>query len=82
MRRLRTDFIDLYQVHRDDPTTPLAETLEAFSRLVTAGKVRAIGARTRCHCRGAQEAGKRQLMLVLSEGAKGTRPKPIEISLK
>jgi aryl-alcohol dehydrogenase-like predicted oxidoreductase len=44
LRRLRTDFIDLYQVHRDDPTTPLAETLEAFSRLVKAGKVRAIGA--------------------------------------
>ena len=44
LRRLRTDFIDLYQVHRDDPTTPLTETLEAFSRLVKAGKVRAIGA--------------------------------------
>jgi aryl-alcohol dehydrogenase-like predicted oxidoreductase len=44
LRRLRTDFIDLYQVHRDDATTPLAETLEAFSRLMTAGKVRAIGA--------------------------------------
>jgi aryl-alcohol dehydrogenase-like predicted oxidoreductase len=34
LRRLRTDFIDLYQVHRDDPSTPLAEPLEAFSRLV------------------------------------------------
>jgi aryl-alcohol dehydrogenase-like predicted oxidoreductase len=43
LRRLRTDVIDLYQSHRDDPTTPLAETLEAFSRLVKAGKVRAIG---------------------------------------
>lgn len=43
LRRLRTDRIDLYLSHRPDPDTPVAETLEAFSRLVRDGKVRAIG---------------------------------------
>ncbi len=44
LRRLGTDRIDLYQAHRDDPKTPIEETLEAFGDLVAAGKVRAIGA--------------------------------------
>jgi aryl-alcohol dehydrogenase-like predicted oxidoreductase len=44
LRRLQTDYIDLYQAHRDDPETPLEETLEAFAGLIAAGKVRAIGA--------------------------------------
>jgi aryl-alcohol dehydrogenase-like predicted oxidoreductase len=44
LRRLRTDHIDLYQAHVDDPTTPLEETLGAFSELVRSGRVRAIGA--------------------------------------
>lgn len=44
LKRLRTDYIDLYQAHRDDPATPLEETLGAFDELVRAGKVRAIGA--------------------------------------
>jgi aryl-alcohol dehydrogenase-like predicted oxidoreductase len=44
LRRLRTDYIDLYQSHTDDPDTPLEETLEGYSRLVQDGKVRAIGA--------------------------------------
>lgn len=44
LRRLRTDYIDLYQSHWDDPATPLEETLTAYSRLIAAGKVRAIGA--------------------------------------
>ncbi len=44
LRRLRTDYIDLYQAHRDDPETLLEETLEAFAGLIAAGKVRAIGA--------------------------------------
>lgn len=44
LRRLRTDFIDLYQAHTDDAATPLEETLDAFDRLVKAGKVRSIGA--------------------------------------
>jgi aryl-alcohol dehydrogenase-like predicted oxidoreductase len=44
LRRLQTDQIDLYQAHEDDPDTPLAETLGAFTELVRQGKVRAIGA--------------------------------------
>lgn len=44
LRRLRTDHIDLYFAHKDDPGTPLEETLEAFARLLQEGKVRAIGA--------------------------------------
>ena len=44
LRRLRTDVIDLYQAHEDDPTVPLEDTLGAFARLIEQGKVRAIGA--------------------------------------
>ncbi|HWX47195.1 MAG TPA: aldo/keto reductase [Roseomonas sp.] len=44
LRRLRTDVIDLYQSHKDDPETPLEETLGAYAELIKAGKVRAIGA--------------------------------------
>ncbi len=44
LRRLRTDRIDLYYAHADDPDTPLEETLAAFDELVRAGKVRAIAA--------------------------------------
>src|SRR3954462_12995066 len=44
LKRLQVDTIDLYQTHKDDPKTPVEETLEALARLVKAGKVRAIGA--------------------------------------
>jgi aryl-alcohol dehydrogenase-like predicted oxidoreductase len=44
LQRLQTDYIDLYQAHRDDPATPLDETAEAFDSLVRAGKVRVLGA--------------------------------------
>ena len=44
LRRLQTEYIDLYQTHRDDPDTPVEETLEAYALLVQQGKVRAIGA--------------------------------------
>jgi len=44
LRRLQTDYIDLYQSHTDDTSTPLDETLEAYSQLIREGKVRAIGA--------------------------------------
>lgn len=44
LRRLRTDYIDLYQSHWDDLDTPVEATLEAFAKLIRAGKVRAIGA--------------------------------------
>lgn len=42
LRRLQTDYIDVYMAHHDDPETPLEETLEAFSLLVQQGKARAI----------------------------------------
>ncbi len=44
LKRLQIDVIDLYQAHRDDPTTPLEETMAAFNDLVQQGKVRYIGA--------------------------------------
>jgi len=44
LERLQTDYIDLYQSHEDDETTPLEESLEAFGKLIEQGKVRAIGA--------------------------------------
>jgi aryl-alcohol dehydrogenase-like predicted oxidoreductase len=44
LRRLRTDYIDLYQSHCDDAGTPLEETLQAYAELIRQGKVRAIGA--------------------------------------
>jgi aryl-alcohol dehydrogenase-like predicted oxidoreductase len=46
LRRLGTDVIDLYQIHRPDPTTPMAETLSALNDLVRQGKVRYIGLST------------------------------------
>lgn len=44
LRRLGTDYLDLYIVHRFDASTPIEETMEALDRLVRAGKVRALGA--------------------------------------
>ena len=44
LRRLQTDYIDLYQSHRDDPETPIEETLSGYADLIKAGKVREIGA--------------------------------------
>jgi aryl-alcohol dehydrogenase-like predicted oxidoreductase len=44
LKRLQTDYIDLYQSHRDDTNTPLEETLSAYAQLIQQGKVRAIGA--------------------------------------
>jgi aryl-alcohol dehydrogenase-like predicted oxidoreductase len=44
LARLQTDYIDLYQSHRDDPATPVEETLEAYAELIRQGKVRVIGA--------------------------------------
>ena len=43
LRRLQTDYIDLYQIHRPDPDTDIEETLSALSDLIRDGKVRAIG---------------------------------------
>lgn len=44
LKRLQIDHIDLYQSHKDDPNTPLDETLSAFEQLIQQGKVKAIGA--------------------------------------
>lgn len=44
LKRLGTDYVDLYQIHRWDPNTPIEETMEAFHDLVKVGKVRYIGA--------------------------------------
>jgi aryl-alcohol dehydrogenase-like predicted oxidoreductase len=44
LQRLQTDHIDLYQSHRDDPETPIEETLSAYADLIKQGKVREIGA--------------------------------------
>jgi aryl-alcohol dehydrogenase-like predicted oxidoreductase len=44
LRRLQTDYIDLYQSHRDDPETPIEETLSSYAGLIKEGKVREIGA--------------------------------------
>ncbi|MZQ81083.1 aldo/keto reductase [Paenibacillus sp. 5J-6] len=46
LRRLGTDYIDLYQMHRPDPNTDIGETLSALSDLIRSGKVRAIGSST------------------------------------
>jgi aryl-alcohol dehydrogenase-like predicted oxidoreductase len=44
LRRLQTDYLDLYQIHRWDPNTPIEETLDSLNDLVRAGKVRYLGA--------------------------------------
>jgi len=44
LKRLQTDYIDLYQTHKDDEGTPVEEALEAYSQLIKEGKVRCIGA--------------------------------------
>jgi aryl-alcohol dehydrogenase-like predicted oxidoreductase len=43
LKRLRTDYVDLYQLHADDPKTPLDETLEALDTIVKSGKARYVG---------------------------------------
>ncbi len=48
LRRLGTDYVDLYQLHLDDRETPLDETLEAMDAIVQSGKARYVGARSAC----------------------------------
>lgn len=68
LRRLQTDYIDLYQAHRDDPETPLEETLEAFSRLIEQGKARVIGASN-------YDAGRLENALEISRRARAGLPR-------
>ena len=48
LRRLGTDYVDLYQIHRWDPATPIEETIEALHDVVKAGKARYLGASSMC----------------------------------
>ncbi|MGA8596468.1 MAG: aldo/keto reductase [Bryobacteraceae bacterium] len=63
LRRLQTDYIDLYQSHADDQSTPIEETLEAYGSLIKQGKVRAIGA--------SNYTGPRLLQALQASDAKG-----------
>ncbi|MBV8203302.1 MAG: aldo/keto reductase [Acidobacteria bacterium] len=63
LRRLGTDRIDLYQLHRPDPETPIEQTLEALGELVRAGKVREIG------CSGFSAAQLREAQAAVRGGA-------------
>lgn len=63
LRRLGTDYIDLYQLHQPDPSTPIADTLEALDRLVRAGKVREIG------CSNFSAAQLREAAAAVKQGA-------------
>ena len=63
LKRLGVDVIDLYQLHRPDPDTPLADTLGALGELVTAGKVREIG------CSNLSVAQLREAAAVVQPGA-------------
>ena len=64
LKRLRTDYIDLYFAHYDDPETPLDATLDAFDSLLRAGKVRAIGASNYSADRREKFEGPRQKLCV------------------
>jgi aryl-alcohol dehydrogenase-like predicted oxidoreductase len=58
LRRLRTDYIDLYQLHTPDPLTPIEETISALDELVAAGKVRYLGHSNLTGCQVADAAHK------------------------
>jgi 1-deoxyxylulose-5-phosphate synthase len=62
LRRLKTDYVDLYQIHRFDPYTPMEETLEALNEVVRAGKALYIGASSMFAWQFAQ-------MLAISDGS-------------
>ena len=59
LRRLGTDWIDLYQIHRPDPETDIEETLGALTDLVHQGKVRYIGSSTFTARRSSRRSGRR-----------------------
>src|SRR5258708_31136041 len=57
LRRLRTDYIDLYQIHTPDPATPIQETLAALTQLLARGMVRYLGHSNFSGCQLAEAAG-------------------------
>jgi aryl-alcohol dehydrogenase-like predicted oxidoreductase len=64
LRRLRTDYIDLYQIHWPDSTTPIAETMEALADLLKTGKIRAAGV---CNYNAAQMAEAERTLKLASD---------------
>jgi 1-deoxyxylulose-5-phosphate synthase len=62
LRRLNTDYVDLYQLHRDDAATPLDETIEALDAIVRSGKVRYIGVSNFLAYRLARAIGRQDTM--------------------
>jgi 1-deoxyxylulose-5-phosphate synthase len=62
LRRLNTDYVDLYQLHRDDAATPLEETIEALDAIVRSGKVRYIGVSNFLAYRLARAIGRQDTM--------------------
>jgi aryl-alcohol dehydrogenase (NADP+) len=62
LRRLRTDYVDLYQLHGDDPGTPLDETLEALDTIVRSGKARYIGVSNFLAYRLARALGRSEML--------------------
>jgi aryl-alcohol dehydrogenase (NADP+) len=62
LRRLRTDYVDLYQAHHPDPTAPMDETLRAFDDVVRAGKARYVGCSNLPAWRTARALGRSELL--------------------
>ena len=60
LTRLGTDYVDLYQIHRFDPDTPVEETMEALHDVVKAGKARYLGASSMCGLAVRQAAARRR----------------------
>jgi aryl-alcohol dehydrogenase-like predicted oxidoreductase len=62
LRRLKTDYVDLYQLHMDDPATPLDETVEAMDTIVRSGKARYIGVSNFLAYRLARALGRQDML--------------------
>jgi aryl-alcohol dehydrogenase-like predicted oxidoreductase len=65
LRRLNTDYVDLYQLHNDDPSTPLEETLEALDTIVRSGKARYVGVSNFLAYRLARALGRADVLRVV-----------------